>query len=60
MPSFTSLECSVRQEGALSQYHFAIYIDDFVQDIKKPDFGGEFSHLNVVIFMHAHDIILPI
>jgi len=56
--NFIALECGVRQGGVLSPYLFAIFIDDIIKEIKKPELGCELKHENVGIFIYADDIIL--
>ena len=53
-----SLTCGIRQDGVLSPYLFAVYIDDLIVDITKLSIGCVSHFVPVCIVVYADDIIL--
>jgi len=55
---FFKLECGVRQEGVLSSYFFAIFIDDIIINVVNLKSGCYVNRACLSIILYADDILL--
>jgi len=58
LSDFFQLKCGVRQDGVLSPYFFAVYIDDLIRRLQRLNCGCFIRSACVNAFLYANDIIL--
>jgi len=51
------ISCGVRQDGVLSPYLFAYYIDDLINDMKRSEYGIYKGSIFLGCILYADDII---
>ena len=52
------LKCGIRQDGVLSPYLFAVFVDGIIDKIKQCGIGCYVGRSCLAVFMYADDILL--